>query len=130
MTHLYAKNMLADIYNRDCISQLPGDLYTFISTDTGDARDLQDLVVSKILWLMVGAKVVLLQNLSDMLVNGLQGIVESISQETSIVSKIFHVFTFSYLNHKIGQGQLRGIFFNKFGSTQVRDAIYLAWWPF
>ena len=79
VTHLYAKNMLADIYNRVCISQLPGDLYTFNSTDTGDARDLQDLVVFKILWLKVGAKVVLLRNLSDVLVNGLQGIVESIS---------------------------------------------------
>ena len=86
VTHLYAKNMLADIYNRDCISHLPGDLYTFNSTDTGEARDLQDLVVPKILWLKVGAKVVLLRNLSDVLVNGLQGKVESISQD---VIKVF-----------------------------------------
>ena len=81
VTQLYAKNLLADIYNRDCILQLPGDLYTFSSTDTGDARDLQDLVVPKMLWLKVGAKVVLLRNLSDVLVNGLQGIVETISQD-------------------------------------------------
>ena len=75
MTHLYAKNLLSEIYNRDYMFQLPGDLYTFSSTDTGDARDLQDLVVPKMLWLKVGAKVVLLRNLSDVLVNGLQGIV-------------------------------------------------------
>lgn len=81
ITHLFATNMLADIYNRDCILKHHGDLYTFESSDSGEPAELDKMVVQKILWLKVGIKVILLRNISDVYVNGLLGDVTSVSQD-------------------------------------------------
>lgn len=82
---LFSSNLLADIHNRDTILKVPGTLYSFGSVDTGEEKYLQEIIAPHTLWLKNGAKVMLLRNLSDTLVNGLRGTVTDISQDSLCV---------------------------------------------
>ncbi|XP_052253174.1 uncharacterized protein LOC127859706 [Dreissena polymorpha] len=73
LVKLYATNILVDLHNRSRIMDLDGQMYSFQSTDKGDERALNTLVVPPTLWLKIGCRVMLLKNLSDRLMNGLQG---------------------------------------------------------
>ncbi|WAR29169.1 PIF1-like protein [Mya arenaria] len=79
-TRLFSVNILADIYNRDCLMRVNGDVYQFEAIDEGDERHLNTLTVQKTLWLKKNAKVMLLRNLSDQLVNGLCGTVVDVRE--------------------------------------------------
>ncbi|XP_060602417.1 uncharacterized protein LOC132755555 [Ruditapes philippinarum] len=79
-TRLFSVNILADIYNRDCLMKVNGDVFQFEATDEGEERYLNTLTVQKTLWLKKNAKVMLLRNLSDQLVNGLCGTVVGVRE--------------------------------------------------
>ncbi|XP_045173548.2 uncharacterized protein LOC123535080 [Mercenaria mercenaria] len=70
---LFSLNSHVDDYNRKCLLKFPGDVYEYISTDSGDISQLDHIQAPHSLWLKVGCPVILLQNLSDKLVNGLRG---------------------------------------------------------
>ncbi|WAR10132.1 PIF1-like protein [Mya arenaria] len=67
-TRLFSVNILADIYNRDCLMRVNGDVYQFEAIDEGEERHLNTLTV------------MLLRNLSDQLVNGLCGTVVDVRE--------------------------------------------------
>lgn len=75
---LFSKHALVDDFNRTCLLNFPGSLYELKATDSGEITELERLSVPKTLWIKVGCPVILLQNLSDKLVNGLLGHVHSI----------------------------------------------------
>jgi len=84
---LFSNNALVDDYNRSCLLKFPGDIHEFVSTDSGEKEVLDKMVVSHTLWLKVNCPVILLQNLSDKkLVNGLRGLVKSITKDNLVVS--------------------------------------------
>lgn len=72
---LFSRNDLVDDYNRKCILDFPGPLFEFKSSDQGDAKNLNEIPAPRILWLKQKCPVILLRNLSNKLVNGLQGYV-------------------------------------------------------
>ncbi|XP_062614065.1 uncharacterized protein LOC134275790 [Saccostrea cucullata] len=78
IVYLFCRNVDADIHNYKVITDIPGDLVTFTSEDTGDNHYLSKMLASKHLGVKVGVKVILLTNLSDDLVNGKMGIVQRI----------------------------------------------------
>lgn len=80
---LFSKNDLVDDYNRKCILEYPGRVYEFKSTDTGNEKGLSGISAPHTLWLKVGCPVILLRNLSETLVNGLQGYVMEIPEDGS-----------------------------------------------
>jgi hypothetical protein len=63
--------------NDACLELLPGDKRSFLSKDVGTAEDLKSCSAPKNLVVKVGARVVLLKNLSPTLVNGLRGTIKS-----------------------------------------------------
>ncbi|XP_060594248.1 ATP-dependent DNA helicase PIF1-like, partial [Ruditapes philippinarum] len=75
---LFARNDLVDDYNRQCLLEFPGSMYEYKSEDSGNASDLSKISVPSILWLKIGCPVILMRNLSNQLVNGLQGFVKDI----------------------------------------------------
>lgn len=77
---LFPTNLQVDMFNRDKLLAMDGPLYEFRSVDEGDSSHLEKLTVLKILWLKDCAKVMLLRNLSDHLVNGLQGSVKAVRE--------------------------------------------------
>lgn len=79
-TKMFATNIQADIYNRDQLVQMDGPMYEFVAVDEGRETELNRLVVQKTLWLKDAAAVMLLRNLSDRLVNGLQGTVSAVRE--------------------------------------------------
>ncbi|WAR18361.1 PIF1-like protein [Mya arenaria] len=109
---LFAKNDLVDDFNRTSLLDYPGDLYQFKSTDSEDISGIRTISAPEILWVKVGCPVILLQNLSDKLVNGLVGRIHSISVETGPYNMIpslassdgkkemldFHIFTAQNVN--------------------------------
>lgn len=82
---LFSKNDLVDDFNRKMILKQTGPLYEFASDDSGDAKALDRITAPRILWIKVGTPVILLQNLSDTLVNGLVGEVQSVT-DTPVVT--------------------------------------------
>lgn len=82
---LFATNDLVDDHNRMKILQHKGELVEYISSDSGNTKELARLTVPKVLWLKVCIPVILLRNLSSQLVNGLQGIVMDIGPEGPVV---------------------------------------------
>ncbi|XP_060597768.1 uncharacterized protein LOC132751598 [Ruditapes philippinarum] len=84
-TRLFCVNILADMYNRDCLMGLPGEIYEFEAIDEGEERLLNSLTIQKTLWLKKNAKVMLLRNLSDRMVNGLHGTVLDIKEGEVVV---------------------------------------------
>ena len=69
---LFSKNDIVDDYNRTCLLNFSGQMYEFNSEDTGTVTALESITAPKILWLKTGCPVILLQNLTDYLVNGLR----------------------------------------------------------
>ncbi|WAR07858.1 PIF1-like protein, partial [Mya arenaria] len=82
---LFSTNELVDDFNRKSIIEQPGQMYEFIATDTGEKRYLDKMTVSKVLWLNIGVPVILMHNLTDKLVNGLQGYVTGITEDGPVV---------------------------------------------
>lgn len=81
----YAKNDHVDHYNRTSLIYFHGEMYEFIAEDKGKSADLATITAPKTLWLKVRCPVILLQNLSNDLVNGLKGYVHEIDR-VSIVN--------------------------------------------
>ena len=84
-TKLFSTNEQVNEYNRTKIMKFPGQLYEFLSADTGERNFLSQMIIPKHLWLKIGAPVILMRNLSDKLVNGLKGEVSAITEEGPIV---------------------------------------------
>lgn len=64
-------------HNRDSILRWPGETFEYASTDNGKLDSLNRILAPQVLWLKKGCPVILLQNISDKLYNGLQGSVIS-----------------------------------------------------
>jgi hypothetical protein len=73
--HVFGTNYEANFFNLRCLQQLPGEASTYTSMDTGSADHLKTLTLKGRVTLKVGTPVILLKNLSDLLVNGLRGVV-------------------------------------------------------
>jgi hypothetical protein len=71
VTRLFSQNIMTDMYNRDAILSMPEQLYSFKSIDEGGERYHNKMLVPKTLWLKEHTNI--LRNLSDSLVNRLQG---------------------------------------------------------
>lgn len=84
-TMLFSTNDLVDDYNRKRLLELPGQLYEFLSKDSGEKRFIEKITVPKVLWLKKGAPVILMRNLTDKLVNGLKGHVVGIGENGPVV---------------------------------------------
>lgn len=85
VTKLFPMNHQVDSYNREQILKHPGQLYEMTASDTGEQRYLSNISIPKTLWLKIGVPVVLLRNISDKLVNGMQGIVTDITEFGPVV---------------------------------------------
>ena len=72
---LFAKTDLVRSFNRAQIFKHPGRTFQYKSVDSGDKTKLNAVTAEPTLWLKENCPVVLIRNLSDKLVNGLQGIV-------------------------------------------------------
>ena len=70
---LFAKNDLVNSYNRQQILKHPGRVHEYRSIDSGDKKKLHTTRAQEILWLKDKAPVILIRNLTNTLVNGLQG---------------------------------------------------------
>ncbi|XP_053390923.1 uncharacterized protein LOC128553771 [Mercenaria mercenaria] len=82
---LFANNRLADVLNRKRITSQTGELYEFQAKDDGKKSLLEQFTAPKVLWLKIGAPVLLLRNLSQKLVNGLRGIVVKVEPDGPVV---------------------------------------------
>lgn len=86
---LFSNNYLVDLYNRKQLLKEHGNVMTYQSKDEViDARyrgNLSRLNVQSTLWLKESAPVILLRNLSNTLVNGLQRKVVSFDGKTPVV---------------------------------------------
>lgn len=76
---LFSTNMLVDEHNRKSLMNHEGDMFEFQAIDSGDTSELTKITAPKTLWLKVGCPVILLQNLTNTLVNGLRGILVDVS---------------------------------------------------
>lgn len=88
VTRLFANNYLVDDYNRQCLFKSDEQLYEYTAEDTGEEKYLHKLLAPKKLLLKVGCPVILLRNLSNKLVNGLQGTVTVCEPDGVVVN--FH----------------------------------------
>ena len=80
-TRLYSINANVDVENQVELNKLPGEPIVFEAIDTGDNKDVLELLrknspAAQTLTLKVGAQVVLLKNADDTLVNGSRGVVK------------------------------------------------------
>jgi len=82
---LFATNNRVDDFNRKCLLKHPGTMYEFKSSDSGKAQHLYRISAPAVIWLKVGCPVILLQNISDKLVNGLRGHIHSITTDGPVV---------------------------------------------
>lgn len=82
---LFATNDHVDDFNRDSILKFSGPVYEFVSNDIGEKRYLSHILAPHILWLKIGAPVILLRNLSTKLVNGLSGTIFDIKDNIPVV---------------------------------------------
>ena len=78
---LFARNDLVDDFNRNSIIHWPGQLVQCKAIDSGERKYLDRILAPKTLWIKEGCPVILLKNLSDKLVNGLQGKVVSTNEK-------------------------------------------------
>lgn len=83
---LFARNFDKEIFNSSLLIDLPGEIKTFNAIDEGDANYLEKIPVPKCLYLKENCPVMLVKNLSNTLVNGLQGKVLSISKDSVTVT--------------------------------------------
>ncbi|XP_046564158.1 uncharacterized protein LOC124272960 [Haliotis rubra] len=78
---LYGTNFEVDWHNASEISSLPGDVMIYRSTDSGVVSKLRLTTAKKVLSLKVNCPVILLRNLGQGLVNGLQGTVTRLDED-------------------------------------------------
>lgn len=74
---LYATNDLVEQHNRDSIIRWPGEMFEYTSNDFGKLDSLHRILAPPVLWLKKECPVILLQNISGKLFNGLRGSVVS-----------------------------------------------------
>ena len=79
---IFARNYSVAIQIYQMLSLTPGEIRPYKGIDDGDKRYLRQLTVQKQICLKFGTPVLLLQVLSDTLVNGLQGNVEVLENES------------------------------------------------
>lgn len=79
--HLFGTNFEVDVFNHDKLSCLPGQMHVIKSIDSGDKYYLSRLTAPPTLGLKEGCKVMLLVNLTDRLVNGVQGRVKDVKND-------------------------------------------------
>jgi len=103
-TKLYATNDLVNSFNRSKIEHHPGNIVEYISQDIGQNKYLKEFTVPRKLWLKEKCPVVLIRNLSEKLVNGLQGFVTGFSEEGPYVH-----FPALNITTVIGKVQFSGI---------------------
>lgn len=82
---LFSNNFLVDTFNRQQLLESPGDVIEFQSADDGNQKCLSQITAPHTVWLKTGCPVILLRNLSDVLVNGLRGIVIRFEADGPIV---------------------------------------------
>lgn len=111
---LYATNDLVEKHNRDSILRWPGETFEYSSTDSGKLESLHRLlhVAPPVLWLKKGCPVILLQNISDKLYNGLQGRVISCDSDGPTVQ-----FQSVNITRKITKETFSGITILKFNMS-------------
>lgn len=84
-TKLFSCNDQVEDYNRMCITDFPGQLFEFKAKDNGQLKYLNTVLAPKTLWVKKGSPVMLLRNISDKLVNGLQGTVIDVTGDGPVV---------------------------------------------
>ena len=82
---LFARNFDREMYNAARLMDLEGETKTFHAIDEGDMNKLRKLSVPKVLHLKLNCPVMLVKNLSANLVNGLQGTIVEIGNNTVTV---------------------------------------------
>lgn len=86
-TRIFCKNIEVDTFNRERLADIEQPLHTFASKDWGEERYIQQFdkhcQAAKVLYLKVGAQVMLLQNLDVKrgLVNGSVGVVKGFAHD-------------------------------------------------
>ena len=80
--HLFSRNIDVDIHNYTKIQTVAGELKIYKSVDEGSNYYLDKYLAPNNLGLKVGCPVMLLKNLSNVLVNGLRGIVFQMNPES------------------------------------------------
>jgi ATP-dependent DNA helicase PIF1 len=86
---LFARNFDREVYNASCLLDLEGDLKTFRSVDEGDIAKLKKIPVENTLHVKINCPVMLVKNLSQNLINGLQGVVQEIDIEMNTITVKF-----------------------------------------
>jgi hypothetical protein len=79
-THLYATNIEVDSHNTKEAFDMEGKQWLFKAVDTGSRADLQKCPLQPQLVIKVGAPVMLVVSLSEILVNGMRGRVKEITE--------------------------------------------------
>ena len=69
--HIFGTNFNVDMYNHDCLHKLPGELRIFRSSDKGNKKSIKLCKMPRCLALKKECIVIITQNLSNGLVNGL-----------------------------------------------------------
>ncbi|XP_061169987.1 uncharacterized protein LOC133179211 [Saccostrea echinata] len=82
VTRLFGTNFDASVVNQDMLEEIPGEMFHFKARDEGDTTLLRKCIAPKHLVLKVGAKVILIKNISKDLCNGKQGIVHYLEKDT------------------------------------------------
>jgi hypothetical protein len=77
------------VYNASCLLDLEGDLKTFRSVDEGDIAKLKKILVENTLHVKINCPVMLVKNLSQNLINGLQGVVHEIDTVMNTITVKF-----------------------------------------
>ncbi|XP_033756127.1 ATP-dependent DNA helicase RRM3-like [Pecten maximus] len=79
---LFARNLDVDLFNFEKLNQLDGELKRYKATDEGSEHYLGKFLAPRNLALKVGCPVMLVQNRSDELVNGLRGVVTKLLSDS------------------------------------------------
>ena len=83
---LFATNDLVTDYNRKCLLEMIGDICQYTAKDKGSSTPLKACQAERHIWLKVGVPVVLIRNLTDVLVNGMQGTITALAKEGPTVT--------------------------------------------
>jgi len=83
---MFATNDLVTDYYRKCLLEMNGDICQYTAKDKGSRTHLKACQAERHIWLKVGAPVVLIRNLTDVLVNGLQGTITALAKEGPTVN--------------------------------------------
>ncbi|KAK3082922.1 hypothetical protein FSP39_009090 [Pinctada imbricata] len=82
---LCARKFECDVYNASKLLDMDGEGKSYSAKDSGEKKFLQSIPVPEILYLKVNSPVTLLKNLSEKLVNGLQGKITKLCKDSVFV---------------------------------------------